>query len=50
MINKVGQFFIVLVFIVSLVPGFTYAQPSGDKDLLRIIFLGGQEGEIQPCG
>jgi len=48
--SKIGQLFLVLVLVLSLVPGLVYAQPSSDKELLRVIFLGGQEGELQPCG
>ncbi len=50
MSSKIGWLFVMLVFLLCLAPGFVYAQPSGAQDLLRVFFLGGQEGELQPCG
>ena len=47
---KISLFFTVLVFLFFLASGFIYAQPLGDDDLLRVVFLGGQQGELQPCG
>ncbi len=47
---KSGSIFTVLVFLLCLSPGFIHAQPSDDVNSLRIVFLGGQQGELQPCG
>ena len=47
---KFAILFVASAFLLCLLPGIINAQPPVDEALLRMVFTGGQRGELQPCG